>query len=226
MKKMIKQKEYVVIGLSKFGIGVAKQLEANGCKVLAVDLDVKKVNEVADYVTFAKCMDVTNEEALAELGVKNFDGAIICIGSNMEAAIYATIWAKQQGVKQVIAKASSELYADVLSKVGADNIIFPEREMGIHLANNLALDRLFDSVELTDEYSIVDIPILKEWVGKNLIELKLREKYKVNVIAVKREGRIMVNPPAGEKLMEEDSLVMLGTNATLRKLANKSLSAS
>lgn len=220
MKKKIINKEYIVIGLGRFGSSVAKQLEANGCRVLAVDSNEKKVRQVAEYVTLAMCMDITNEDSISELGVRNFDSTVISIGHNLEAAVLATIWAKEQGVKQVIAKAYDEMQGKILSKVGADEIVYPERETGIHLANNLAFNNLVDAIELTTDYSIIDVPVLREWIGRNLRELKLREKYKVNVIGIKRNGQLMLNPSADAATVKGDVFVLLGTNNTLKKLAN------
>lgn len=219
MKNKSGKKEYIVIGLGRFGRSAAVQLEYNGCRVLAVDSDEKKVKLVSEYVTLAMCLDITNEEAIQELGVQNFDGAVISISHNLEASVLATIWAKEHGVQQVIAEAYDEMQGKILSKLGADEIIYPQREMGMHLANNLALNNLVDAIELTSDYSIVDIPILKEWVGKNLKELKLRERHKVNVIAVKRKGELIINPSADVPMIDGDVFVLLGTNTTLKKLA-------
>lgn len=220
MKKKWQNKEYIVIGLGRFGSSVAKQLEANGCKVLAVDRDEKRVRQVAEYVTLALSMDITNEDSMQELGVRNFDGAVISIGHNLEAAVLATIWAKEQGVPQVIAKAYDEMHGQILTKVGADEIVYPERETGIHLANNLAFNNLVDAIELTADYSIIDVPVLNEWIGKNLKELKLREKYRVNVIGIKRNGQMILTPSADDPTVKDDVFVLLGTNNTLKKLAN------
>ena len=128
------QKEYIVIGLGRFGNSVAKQLEANGCRVLAIDRLEKRVNQIADYVTLAMCVDVANEEALKELGGRNFDGAIISIGHSLDASVLATIWAKEQGIKKVIAKAYDEMQGKILTKLGVDEIVYPEKEIGVQLA--------------------------------------------------------------------------------------------
>ncbi|MCI8418623.1 MAG: TrkA family potassium uptake protein [Lachnospiraceae bacterium] len=219
MKKHEK-KEYIVIGLGRFGRSVAKQLEANGCKVLAIDHSEKQVQQVAEYVTLALCVDVTNEEALKELGGRNFDGAVIAIGHGLEASVLATIWAKEQEIPQIIAKVYDDTQGKILTKLGADQIICPEKEMGVHWANNLAFHNLFDSIELTSEYSIADIPAWNSWTGKNLKELKLREKYGVNVIAIKRGGTLVVNPPADAPTKPGDIFVLLGMNHTLEKIAH------
>ncbi len=214
------QKEYIVIGMGRFGSSMARQLEANGCKVLAIDRNEKRVNQIAEYVTLAMCVDVTNEDALRELGGRNFDGAVISIGHSLEASVLAAIWAKEQGIGQIIAKAYDDMQGKILTKVGADKIVYPEREMGVHLANDLAFNNLFDAIELTSEYSITDVSALDSWTGKNLKELKLREKYGVNVIAIKRGGVLLVNPPADDPTKKGDIFVILGLNGTLKKIAN------
>lgn len=218
-KRKIEKKQYVVMGLGRFGTSVAKQLEANGCMVLAVDRDERRVNNVAEYVTRAMCVDITDEEAILELGLSNFDGAVVSIGHNLDAAIFAVMSAKEQGIPKVIAKAYDETQGKILTKVGADEIVYPEREMGYHLAKNLAFGRLLDSVELTADYSIAEIPLLREWRGKNLIELKLREKYHVNVIAVKRGSDLEITPPADKPFLDGDVLVILGKNDVLNRLS-------
>jgi len=214
------QQEYIVIGLGRFGCSVAKQLEANGCKVLAIDHNEKKVRQIAEYVTLAMCVDVTNEEALMELGGRNFDGAVISIGHSLEASVLAAIWSKEQGIKQVIAKAYDETQGKILTKIGADKIVYPEREMGVHLANDLAFNHLFDAIELSSEYSIADVAMPDSWYGKSLKELKLREKYGVNVIAIKRSGALVINPSADDPTKKGDIFVLLGMNNTLKKISS------
>ena len=214
------QKEYIVIGLGRFEISVAKQLEANGCKVLAIDRDEKKIRQIAEYVTLAMCVDVTNEEALKELGGRNFNGAIISIGHGLEAAVLASIWAKEQGIGLVIAKAYDETQGKILTKIGVDEIVHPEKERGVHLANALAFNNLFDAIELTSEYSIADIDILGSWIGKSLKELNLRKKYGVNVVAIRRGGALVINPDADAPVQKNDIFVLLGLNNTLKRIAS------
>lgn len=214
----MKRQEYVVFGLGRFGSSVARQLEKNGCKVMAVDSDPDRVTALAEDVTVSMNADISDVNALDELGINNFDGAVIAMGGNLEASILATIWAKENGVKRVIAKAYNQLQGRILSKVGADKIVYPEREMGVHLANSLVMNSLFDTIELSSEYSIMDIQILDKWIGKNLIELKLRAKYHVEVIAVKRGGKMVVMPSAEVPFLEGDILMVLGKNETLKKL--------
>ena len=213
------KKQYVVIGLGRFGRSVAKSLEANGCSVLAIDEDEKKVNLVSEYVTSAMCLDISNEDAANELGLGNFDGAVISKVNSLEKAVLATICVKEKGVKQVVVEAYDDTQAKVLKKLGAVKIVFPEREMGKHLANNLSFDNFVDTVELSNGYSVVEIHVPHAWVGKNLIELKLRTKYEVNVIAIKHNNNTDVTLAADKPLLEGDILVMLGENEVLKKLS-------
>lgn len=215
-------KEYIVIGLGRFGNSIARQLEANGCKVLAIDRNEQRIRQIAEYVTLAMCLDVSNEESLEEIGGRNFDGAIISIGHSLDASVLATIWAKEQGIGQVIAKAYDEMQGKILTKIGADKIVYPEREIGVQLANDLAFNHLFDAIELSSEYSIAEIMTLTDWIGKDLREIRLREKYGVNAIAIKRSGTLIVNPPADAPTKKEDIFLLLGTNATLKKIASAS----
>lgn len=215
-------KEYIVIGLGRFGSSIARQLEANGCKVLAIDRNEQRIRQIAEYVTLAMCLDVSNEESLEEIGGRNFDGAIISIGHSLDASVLATIWAKEQGIGQVIAKAYDEMQGKILTKIGADKIVYPEKEIGVQLANDLAFNHLFDAIELSSEYSIAEIMTLTDWIGKDLREIRLREKYGVNAIAIKRSGTLIVNPPADAPTKKEDIFLLLGTNATLKKIASAS----
>lgn len=215
----MKKKEYVVFGLGRFGSSVARQLEKNGCKVMAVDSDPDRVTALSEDVTVSMNADISDVNALDELGINNFDGAVVAMGGNLEASILATIWAKEHGVKNVIAKAYNQLQGRILAKVGADKVVYPEREMGVHLANSLVMNSLFDTIELSSEYSIVDMSVVKSWIGKNLIELKLRAKYHIEVIAVKRGGKMVVTPSAEVPFLEGDILVVLGKNDTLKRLA-------
>ena len=219
MKKRT-QKEYIVIGLGRFGSSVAMQLEANGCKVLAIDRNERRINQIAEYVTLAMCVDVTNEDALMELGGRNFDGAVISIGHSLDASVLAAIWAKEQGIRQIVAKADDDMQGKILTKLGVDEIVYPEKEMGVHLANNLAFNNLLDTTELTSDYSMADVGVLKSWIGKNLKELNLRKKYGVNVIAIKRGGALLINPSADDPTQNEDVFVLLGKNNTLKRIAD------
>lgn len=218
-RKMAK-KEYVVFGLGRFGRSVAVTLADSGCEVLVVDDNEGKIQEIAEYVTFAIKADVTDAEVLASLGISNFDGAIVAIGENLEASVMVTILAKEMGIPYVLAKAQSEIHAKVLKKVGADMVVYPEKETGIRIANNLLMGNFFDAVELSSTFSMMELDVLDSWAGNSLRELNLRAKYKINVIGLKRENRLDINPDADMPLQKNDVVVIIGRNEVLNKLAS------
>lgn len=212
------QKEFVVLGLGAFGRSVAEALADEGCQVMAVDSDAAKVKEIMDKVTYAVTCDLANVEALQSLGVSNFDGAIVAIGGDIEASVLVTILAKECGIKYVIAKAQNDLHAKILHKVGADLVVFPEKETGIRIANNLLGNNLLDAIELSSTFSMAEITAPDDWVGKSLIDLNLRAKRKLNVIGLRRNGSLNINPDAAEPLKAEDILIIIGKNEELNKL--------
>lgn len=212
------KKEFVVFGLGRFGTSIAKTLSDGGCQVMVVDDDEDKIHEIADSVTYAVKADVTDADALASLGISNYDGAIIAIGKNLEASVMVTILVKEMGVPYVLAKAQNELHGKVLKKVGADMVIFPEKESGIRIANNLMMGNFFDAVELSANFSMMDLDIPEDWIGHSLKELNLRARKKINVIAVKRKDHLNINPEVDEPLEKDDVLVVIGKNEILNKL--------
>lgn len=218
---MAKKRDFVVFGLGKFGRSVAQTLSKNGCDVLAIDINEEIIQDISERVTHAVQADVTDSEALHALGIRNFDVAIIAISNNMQSSIMATILAKELGVPFVIAKAQNDIHKRVLEKVGADKVVFPEREIGIRIANNLISDNFVDYVELSEEYSIVEIIVKDAWVGKTLKELNLRVKYGINVMAIRAiDDTLSITPGPNEVLRERDVLVVIGSNVELQKLNN------
>lgn len=211
-------KQYVVIGCGRFGSSVAKTLYGLGNEVLAIDKDEEKVQEISDSVTHAVQADVMDESVLRELGIKNFDIVVVSIGSDLEASIMATLIAKELGVKTVIAKAQSDLHGKVLSKIGADKVVFPERDMGVRVAHNLVSTNILDFIELSPDYSIVEITAIPEWENKTLKELRLPTKYGINVMAIKREKFINVSPYADDMILKGDVLVVIGSTEDLKKI--------
>ncbi len=214
----IKRKEFVVFGLGKFGSSVAKALADNGCQVMAVDINSDKVALIADDVTYAVCADVTDTDAIKSLGIEKFDGAIVAIGENLEASVLVTILSKELGIPYVMAKALTQLQEKVLKKVGADIVVFPEKESGIRVAHNLIYGNLFDSIELSNEYSMMEFEVPKEWIGKSLRELNLRIKKQVNVVAIKRDDELEITPNPDEPLKKYEELIIIGKNQALSKL--------
>lgn len=214
------KKEFVVIGLGRFGKSVALTLVESGCEALVIDKDEDIINEVADKVTHAVKADATDSETMNMLGISNFDGAIIGMGENLEASVMATILVKELGVPYVLTKAQNDLHAKILKKVGADMVVFPEKETGIRIANNLIMGNFFDAVELSPTFSMMEIEALKIWIGHSLRDLNLRAKYKINVIGIKRKDNLNINPDADDLIEESDVLVIIGKNEILNKLAN------
>lgn len=214
-------KSYVVIGCGRFGSSVARTLHGLGNEVLAIDISEELIREISEEVTYAVQADVMDEIALKDLGLSNFDVAVIAIGSDIEASIMATLVAKELGIKRVIAKAQSELHGKVLHKIGADKIIFPERDMGVRVAHNLVSTNILDFIELSPDYSILEITALKEWEDKSLAQLRLSTKYGINVMAIKRGNAISVSPN-GEVVIEKgDILVAIGSTNDIKRIEQR-----
>lgn len=215
------KKQYAVLGLGIFGRSVALEMEALGCEVIAVDNSMEKIQEISDYVTYAICADIQDAEVIETLGVKNLDGAVVAIGNNFESSILATIMAKEAGIPFIIAKAQSELHERILKKVGADAVIHPEKEMGVRVARNLLAGNFADWIELSDEYSILEIQIPKEWIGKRLIDLKVREKYNVNVVGIIENEKIDVTVDPYKELNEGTIVILIGANHVLKQFGKE-----
>ena len=213
---MANTKQFVVIGLGRFGESVAKTLYSLGHEVLAMDED--SVQEIADNVTHAVQMDATDENALKTLGLRNFDVAVVTIGSNIQASVMITLLVKELGVKYIIAKGQSDLHAKVLYKIGADRVVLPEKDMGVRVAHNLVSASILDFIELSPDYSIMELRVLNEWDGKSLKELKLRSRYGINIMAIKKGESIDISPKAEDILSADDIIVAIGSADDLSNL--------
>lgn len=205
-----KDKQYLVIGCGRFGSSVAKKMCQLGNEVMVVDKDEDSINNVAELVTHTAIVDVTEERDLKSIGLGNFDVVIVAISSDVRASIMATVMAKEMGVPKVVCKAKDELQAKVLYKIGADKVVFPERDMGIRLAYNLASENILDQINLDPEYSIMEIVTPQNWVGKTIIELNLRAKYDITVLAVKTQSGLKVMPSPNYKMQEKNILIIIG----------------
>ncbi|MGI6703558.1 MAG: potassium channel family protein [Clostridia bacterium] len=214
-------KQFAVLGLGRFGSSLAKALYGLGHDVLALDEREDVVQDISESVTHAVQADATDESTLRSLGLRNFDVVIISIGSDIQASILITLIVKELGVKYVVAKAQSELHAKVLYKIGADRVVLPERDMGLRVAHNLVSSNILDFIELSSDYSIIEIAALDRWKGKNLKELNMRGKYGVNIIAIKRDGGINASPGAEDRILEGDVLVVIGDNDDISRLENR-----
>jgi len=211
-------KQFVVVGLGRFGVSVATTLAENGHDVLAIDRDPEKVQAISGDVTHAVEADATDEEALKTLGVRNFDVAVVSIGDNVSANILCTLILKELGVPYVIVKAPDKLHGKVLSKVGADRIVYPERDMGVRIAQNLISSNVLDYIEFAPEYGVIEILASDNMVGRTLKELELRASFDVNVMAIKRGDQLYISPGAEDKIEIGDKLVLMGKNENLDKM--------
>ena len=211
-------KSYAVFGLGRYGTAVAKELASNDAEVLAVDIDEEIVNEAAAEIPFCKCADVTDPEVLRQLGISNFDVVIISMATNLEASVMATMLCKEMGVKTVISKCSSDMNCKILSKVGADKVIFPEQESGIRLAKNLVSSGFVDILEISNDVSMVELEVRPEWENKSLIELNLRKKYSINIVSIIENDKVDVIIDPEMPLKRSMRLIVIADTAKLRKL--------
>ena len=214
-------KNYVVIGCGRFGSSVAKTLYSLGHEVLAIDKNEEKVQNISEQVTHAVEADCTDENVLRSLGIRNFDVAVISIGSDIQSSIMATLIAKELGVHYVLCKAQNELQAKVLYKIGADRVVFPERDMGIRVAHNLVSQNVLEYIELDPHYSIAEIVAPSKWIGKTIGALDLRANYGINVMAVKHGMQINISPEADDVLKPGDILVVIGKNEQINKVEER-----
>jgi len=178
---------------------------------------MEKVQEISDYVTRAMCADIQEPEVMKTLGARNLDGAVIAIGQNFEASVLATILAKEAGIPNVIVKAQDELHETILKKVGADSVLHPEKEMGIRIARGLVSGNFMDWIELSDDFSLVETKIPENWVGKRLIDLKIREKHGINVVGIVKDGKMDVTVDPHRELAENSIVVLIGSNEALNR---------
>lgn len=218
----MKKKTFAVIGLDRFGYHLATQLQKMGHEVIGLDADAEKVRKVADIITHAAIGDPTDEDVLRTLGVRNADVAIVALTENIQSGVLVTLMLKEMGMENVIAECTSEIHGRILEKVGADRLIFPERDMGERLAKSLGETNIVDYIDLSDEYSIMEIHTPKAWAGKSLIELNVRAKYNITVIACRdAKGNINLSPAPDAPLEANGALIVIGPDANIEKLAEK-----
>lgn len=211
-------KQVLVIGAGRFGASITETLYKMGHDVMLVDESEEVINKLSSCSTHAFQGDATDERTISSIGVNNFDVCVIAMGSDIQASILIGIILKEAGAKYVVAKAQNELQAKVLYKVGVDKVVFPEREMGVKIAQSLVSTNIMDYIELSPDYSIVEIAALDEWIGKSLIQLNMRNKYAVNIMAIKKGSEINVSPSAETIIKEDDILIVIGHNKDLSKL--------
>ncbi|MDX5475980.1 MAG: TrkA family potassium uptake protein [Bacillaceae bacterium] len=213
----MKRKEFAVIGLGRFGGSICKALSEEGVEVLAIDTDEDKVNEFANIASHAVVGDATDESVLKGLGIRNFDHVIVAIGDNIQASILTTLILKELGVQHITVKATNDYHEKVLSRIGADQIVHPERDMGKRIAHNIVSNNVLDYLELSDEHSIVEIVASRRLDGNSLIDLDIRAKYGINIVAFKRGKDIIVSPQATEIIKQGDILIVIGADTDISR---------
>ena len=206
----MKSKQFLVLGLGRFGASLAKTLCELGQEVLAVDADEDLVGDIAPHVTQAMQLDATDETLLASLGVKNFDAAIVSIGQNTRDSILVCVLLKELGVPYLVAKANDDLHAKVLRKIGADRVIFPERDMGARLARSIITPNVLELMNLSDDYQIMEIRVPARWVGDTIIG--------VNILAIHRSERFLVAPAPDMTFVAGDTLLVMGKREDIERL--------
>ena len=211
-------KTYAVFGLGRYGLSVAKELVNNGAEVIAVDSNENIVNTVSAELPFCKCADTTDVEVLKRLGISNVDIVILAMAGNIESSVMTVMLCKELGVPTVIAKCSNEVHYKILTKVGADKVVFPERDSGIRMAKNLLSSGFVDMISLAKNVSMVELDVREDWVGRSLIDLNLRKKYSINVVAVRRGDMVSVDIDPTELLDASVKLIVSAHSTKLAKL--------
>ena len=212
------KQSFAVFGLGRYGTALAKELVESGADVLAVDSDKDIVNSVVQDIPLTKCADVTDPEVIKQLGIANVDVVVIAMATNLEASVMATMLCKEAGVKTVIAKCGNEMECKILSKIGADQVIFPEKESGVRLAKKLVNFGLVDLVELSKDASLFELKVRPEWIGKSLIELNLRKKYGFNVVAIFENEEVNTYIAPDRPLDDSMRLIAIGNPAKLNNM--------
>lgn len=213
----MRKKEFAVIGLGRFGGSVCRELSRRGMDVLAIDTDEDRVNEFANIATHSVIGDSTDEMVLKSLGIRNFEHVIVAIGEDIQASILTTLILKELGVKNITAKAQNDYHEKVLRKIGADHIVHPERDMGSRIATQISSDMMVDYLDLSENHSIVEIQANHNLNGKTLGELHIRRRYKINIVAIKRENEVLISTSAEQEIFEGDVLVVIGTHESIRR---------
>ena len=214
-------KSFLIIGMGRFGHHITINLARQGAEIMIVDTDQAKMEDLLSVVTSAKIGDCTNEEVLKTLGVKNFDMCIVCIGTNFQSSLEITSLVKEMGGKYVISKANRDVHAKFLLRNGADEVIYPDRDMAERVAKKYSANHVLDYVALNDDYSIYEINPPEGWVGKSIRENNVRQKYNVNIVTVKEAGKNRVLPLPDYVFKADDAVMVLGLNADVDKLVRK-----
>lgn len=215
-KKDIRQ--FAIIGLGRFGSNMAKALTKMGYEVLAIDKNMERVQEFSNEFTHVVQADATDENALRELGILNFDVVVVAIGEDMQANVLTTLQLKEIGAPYIVSMARDSLQIKLLEKIGADRVVSPERDMARRVAYNLASTSVMDYIELSPQFSIVEIAVPEDFLDKTLMESDIRAKYGINVVAIKRKNDLIISPRPTERLQKGDVAIVVGSNDGINSL--------
>lgn len=213
-------KTILLIGLGRFGRHIAQKLKELHHDVLAVDHNEQRVNDILPYVTNAVIGDSTNEQFISSLGVRNFDVCVVAIGDDFQSSLETTALLKDHGAKFVVARASREVHAKFLLRNGADDVVYPEMQMASWAAVRYSSDHIFDYIQLSNDYSIYECDIPFNWIGKSVMDLQVRQKYHINILAVKSSGVLQPMPGPSYIFKLKDTVLVLGSNKNLQKFLN------
>ena len=213
-------KSILLIGLGRFGRHMAMKLQELHHEVLAIDSDEQRVNEALDFVTNAQIGDSTNEQFIESLGVRNFDLCVVAIGDDFQSSLETTALLKENGAPFVLSRAARDVHAKFLLRNGADDVIYPERQMANWSAVRYTADHVFDYIELTDDHSIFETAVPSSWVGKTIVELAVRQKYRINVLATKWNGNLEPLPGPTHCFRADETIFVLGSNRDLQRFLN------
>ncbi len=214
---MAQKLQFFVAGLGRFGVSVATTLEKMGYDVMAMDSDEEVVQDLSDTLGYVVCADCSDEKNLVAIGAGNADIAVVCVG-DLSASLMTTLLLKEMGVKKIVVKALNEIHGKMLQKIGADKIIYSEKEMGVRVAHNLISPGIVDYIEMENNITILSIHVPKDWVGKTLISSDVRRKYNITVVAIKRAGDMFVNPRPDMQMEANDMLVILGDTESVKRV--------
>lgn len=213
-------KTVLLIGLGRFGSTMAMKLHELGHEVMAIDTSEERINSVLPYVTSAQIGDCTNEHYMSSLGIRNFDLCIVAIGDNFQSSLEITSLLKDLGAKFVVSRASRDIHAKFLLRNGADQVVYPEKEMAVRTAVRFSSDNIFDYIELTPDHSIYEIPVPASWVGRTIVELNVRKKFNITILAIKFNDSLHPLPGADYLFKENDALVILGANRDINRFVH------
>ncbi|MBQ8509854.1 MAG: TrkA family potassium uptake protein [Clostridia bacterium] len=214
------KRSFCIIGLGRFGQTLAANLIKTGHQVLVIDTDENVINAMSDHATNAVIGDPTNESVLEAAGVRDYDCAVVAVASSINDSILITLTLKEMGVKQVVARASSDQHRRVLEKIGADMVVFPEQDMGERLVGILDRNNVLEYVEFSDSHSIVEVAVPEKWVGKTLIELNVRRNYGVTVLAIgdPKTGKLNISLDPARRFTGKETVALLGENEAIDRI--------